>query len=115
LLLGGLAVLCGVLGLPRRSWRNGVLTAASLASLALMSGTTALYLCRDEAARGIVLSATAGVRLSPFDHAEVLGNPGAGRGVRLGTARGAFHYVEVPGTPLCGWMADTEVAAIIPR
>ena len=114
LLLGGLAGLCGVLGLPRRGWRNGALTAAALASLALMTGATALYLRGDEAALGIVLSATAGVRLSPFDKAEVLGSPGAGRSVRLGATSGAFHYVEVPGTSLRGWMADTEVTAIFP-
>ena len=114
LLLGGLAVLFGVLGLPRRGWRNGALTAASFAILALMTGATALYLRRDEAALGIVLSATTGVRLSPFDKAEVLGSPGAGRSVRLGATSGAFRYVEVPRTSLRGWMTDTEVVPIIP-
>jgi len=114
LFLGGLAVLSGALGLPRRSWCPAVIIAASLAGLALVCGAGALYLRRDEAARGIVLNAKAGVRLSPFDQAEVLGTPGAGHSVRLGAANGPFHYVEVPGTSLCGWMADSEVAAITP-
>jgi len=114
LFLGGLAVLCGVLGLPRRGWRPAGVAATSLAGLVLVSGSGALYLRRDEAGHGIVLTAKAAVRLSPFDQAEVLGTPGAGHSVRLGATNGAFHYVEVPGTKLCGWMADTEVAAITP-
>ena len=113
LALGGLAVVCGVLALPRR-WRQTALAAAVVAGLALAMGATALYMRRTEATRGIVLSATAAVRLSPFDNAETLGTPGAGRSVRLGATNGCFHYVEVPGTNLRGWMADTDVAAITP-
>ena len=114
LVLGALAVLCGALPLPRRWLRQTALVAAVLAGLGVASGATALYLLRAEATRGIVLSATASVRLSPFANAEALGTPGAGRSVCLGAPSGVFHYVEVPGTGLRGWMADTEVAAITP-
>jgi len=113
LFLGALAILGGALGLPRRGWRPATMAAAILAGLALVSGASSLYLRRDETNRGIVLSAVAAVRLSPFDKAEVLGNPGAGRCVYLGASNGTFRYVEVPGTNLRGWMADTEVSAII--
>ncbi|MEI6607739.1 MAG: tetratricopeptide repeat protein [Verrucomicrobiota bacterium] len=114
LFLGGLAVLSGTLGLPHRGWRLATIAAATLTGLALVSGAAALYQRRNEASHGIVLSAKAAVRLSPFDQAEVLGTPGAGHSVRLGATNGSFRYVEVPGTNLCGWMSDTEVAAITP-
>ena len=115
LILGALAVLCGALRLPARWLRQAALAVAVLAGLGLVSGASALYLLRAEATRGIVLSATASVRLSPFAKAEGLGAPGAGRSVQLGVGSGAFHYVEVPGTNLRGWMADSEVAAITPE
>jgi len=114
LILGGLAVLCGALGLRCGGWRWAVISAATLAGLALVSGAGALYLRRDEASYGIVLTAKAAVRLSPFEQAEVLGTPGAGHSVQLGTSNGGFHFVEVLGLDLRGWMADAEVAAITP-
>lgn len=114
LVLGSLGVLCGAVRLPRRGLRQAASATAVLAGLALTLGTTALYLRRAEASRGIVLAATAAVRLSPFDQAEVLGTPGAGRAVHLGARNGGFRYVEVTGANLRGWMADNEVAAITP-
>lgn len=112
--LGGLALVCGVVPLPRRWLRQLVLTAAGLACLTLTSGATALYLRRAEASRGIVLSENATVRLSPFENAETLGTPGPGRLVHMRRTSGNFHYIEVPGTKLCGWMANSDVAAITP-
>ena len=95
LALGGLCVLCGGVRLPRRWLRQCALATAVLAGLTLAGGATALYLRRAETTCGIVLSATASVRLSPFDKAEALGTPGAGRSVRLGAPNGSFHYVEI--------------------
>ena len=103
-------------------WRNclaaGILVSAGLAGLAgflIIAGSTALYLRRGEAARGIVLSEGATVRLSPFEKAEALGTPGPGRSVRLGAKNGGFQYIEVPGATLKGWLAEKDVAAIYPQ
>jgi hypothetical protein len=63
----------------------------------------------------VVLSADAVVRLSPFEKAESLGTPGAGRIVRLGARSGDFQYIEVPGASLSGWLANKDVAAIAPE
>jgi tetratricopeptide (TPR) repeat protein len=111
LFLGCLAVVCGAVKLPRR-W---VVGPACLAGVCIIAGATALYLQRVETGRGVVLSADAAVRLSPFEKAESLGTPGAGRIVRLGAGSGDFQYIEVPGASLSGWMAGGDVAAIAPE
>ena len=113
LFLGGLAIVCGAVKLPRRG-RTFAMISASLAGLAIAAGATALRLRRAETSRGIVLSDHATVRLSPFENAEALGTPGPGRIVRLGAKSGAFHYAEVPATNLHGWLAAKDVAAIAP-
>jgi len=114
LFLGGLALTCGVVSLPRRWMRQLAMVCAGFAGLAIAAGSTALYLRRGEAGRGIVLSENAAVRLSPFEKAEALGTAGPGRVVYLGAKSGGFQYVEVPGTNLHGWLADKDVAAIAP-
>jgi hypothetical protein len=108
LFLGGLAVAAGAVRLPRR----GLLISACAAGLLLATASAALYLRRGEAARGIVLSEGATVRLSPFEKAESLGTPGPGRMVRLGAKNGDYQYIEVPGANLKGWLASRDVAAI---
>ncbi|MEY4569688.1 MAG: hypothetical protein RLZZ398_1127 [Verrucomicrobiota bacterium] len=111
LFLGALAVACGAVKLPRQ-W---VLSAAGLAGICIITGAFALYLRRAETGRSVILSSDAAVRLSPFEKAESLGSPGAGRIVRLGAASGDFHYIEVPGTSLSGWLAGKDVAPIAPE
>lgn len=111
LFLGVLAVAAGAVKLPRRL----VLAGASLAGIAIAAGGTALYLRRAETGRGIVLSESATVRLSPFEKAESLGTPGPGRSVRLGAKSGDFQFIEVPGATLKGWLASKDVAAITPE
>lgn len=108
--LGVLAVVAGVVKLPRRSL---VISTSAMGLIIAISGT-ALYLRRGEAVRGIVLSETAAVRLSPFEKAESLGAPGAGSVVELGAQSGKFRYVEIPDSGLSGWLADGDVAAISP-
>lgn len=115
LVLGSLALLGGVLRLPRKGARQAAAVVAGLATLALLVGGGALYLRRAEANRGIVLTAAAAVRLSPFAQAEALGTPGPGRLGQLGVRQGDFYYIEIPGANLRGWMASTDVAAITPQ
>ena len=103
-------LVCGAVKLSRR----GALVAASSAALIIAASSAALFLRRGEAARGIVLSESATVRLSPFEKAESLGTPGPGRIVRLGAKSGDFQYIEVPGVSLQGWLASKDVAAILP-
>jgi len=114
LFLGGLALVRGAVSMPRRWLRQACIVAAVVAGIVIVWGAAALHVRRAEANRGIVLTATASVRLSPFASAESLGTPGPGRNVQLGQQSGHFIYVTVPGTKLCGWMADTDVAAITP-
>jgi tetratricopeptide (TPR) repeat protein len=108
LFLGLLAVVGGVVRLPRR----GVMISTSVAVLLIATAGSALYLRRGEAVRGIVLSEGATVRLSPFEKAESLGTPSPGRIVRLGAKNGDFQYIEIPGANLEGWLASKDVAAI---
>jgi len=111
LFIGVIALVSGALRLPRW-WRRQAIAGAVVAGLLIVAGASALYLRRAEAAYGVVLSAGASVRLSPFEKAESLGTPGPGRGVQLGSKSGDFIYVEVAGTKLSGWMANTDVAAV---
>lgn len=88
---------------------------AVLAGLAIAAGSSALWLRRGEGSRGIVLTENASVRLSPFATAEALGTAMPGRVVRLGKSSGDFRYIEVPGTSLQGWLAQADVAPILPE
>jgi tetratricopeptide (TPR) repeat protein len=115
LFLGGLAVLGGVAGMPRRGHRQAALTATAAAILAIIAGAAALYHRRDESSRAIVLTEDAVVRLSPFDKAETLGSPGLGRTVHIRGHSGGFHFIEVPGTNLRGWLPAKDVAAVTPE
>lgn len=114
LFLGGLALAFGAVRLPGR-FRGFAMVSAGTAVLAIIAGSTALYLRRGESGRGIVLSENATVRLSPFEKAESLGTPGPGKSVRLGAKNGDFQYVEVPGANLHGWLAGKDVAAVVPE
>ncbi len=112
LFLGVLALVGGAVKLPQRL-RVAAMVSVSVAGLAMVAGAAALYLRRDEARRGIILTENATVRLSPFEKAESLGTPGPGRSVQLGATSGEFHYAEVTGTNLKGWLAAKDVAAVV--
>lgn len=116
-LVAGGALILGVLAIASvgKFPRRGLLVVAGLAGVIIIAGSTALYLRRGEAGRGIVVSSEATVRLSPFEKAESLGTPGQGRMVRLGAKSGDFQYIEVPGASLRGWLAGKDVAAIMPQ
>lgn len=114
ILLGGLGLVCGVARV-RRGWMSRVMgVSIVLVSLVILAGSAALYLRRSEAARGVILTADAVLRLSPFKTAESVATPGPGRTVLLGEKIGDFRFIEIPGTKLEGWLADKDVAAVIP-
>lgn len=112
LLLGGLAVLRGGWRLGKRWMVVGTRATAGLAVVCILAGAGALYLRHGERNRGIVLTDNAVVRLSPFEKAESLGTAGSGRIVHLHETKDGFHYVQVPGTELRGWMSAKDVGAI---
>lgn len=112
LFLGGLALLCGCVRVRRRRMMLGVRISSGLAVFSIVVGAIALYLRRDEVSRGVVLTESAVVRLSPFEKAESLGTPGPGHIVRILESKDGFYFVEVPGTGLRGWMSDKDVSAI---
>jgi len=115
ILLGGLALVCGVVRV-RRVWMSRVMViSAVLATLVMLASSAALHLRRDETARGVIVAADAVLRLSPFETAEALGTPGPGRTVRIGERSGDFRFIEIPGTNLQGWLAEKDVAAVIPQ
>jgi tetratricopeptide (TPR) repeat protein len=112
LVLGGLTLLCGCVRMRRRWVIVGMRISAGFAVLLIVGGAIALVLRRDEANRGIVLNESAVVRLSPFEKAESLGAPGQGQIVRIFETKDGFHFIEVSGTKLRGWISDKEVSAI---
>ena len=114
LYLGACGLVFGFIRLPRGGMRQALIAFACMAVLAIISGSIALHLRRDEAIRGVVLTENATVRLSPFDAAESLGTPGPGKFVYLRGTNGGFRYIEVPGSNLRGWLANKDVAALIP-
>lgn len=115
ILLGGLGLWCGLVKV-RRGWVARVTAgSAVLALLVILAGSAALHLRRGEAARGVILSADAVLRLSPFATAEAVAAPGPGRTVLLGEQSGGFRFLEIPGTNLQGWLAETDVAPVIPQ
>ncbi len=114
LTVGIVAFISGAMGLKPAS-RKVAWTAAGAAFLLALAAGGVLWLRRGETDRGIILTEKATVRLSPFENAESLGTPGQGRTVILGKTSGGFHYVSVPGTSLQGWLADKDVAPILPR
>ena len=113
MIIGTLAFLFGALDLPQRRLRQMALTATCLAGLVIVIGSVALYLRRDEANRGVVLSQNAAVRLSPFDHADPLGYLAPGHFVQLGQKSGNFFHIEVPASSLRGWLSSKDVAALV--
>ena len=113
--IGALSVVCGVVRISSPGTLRLIFGSIAFAGLLLLAGATALILRRDESARGIVLSKDAAVHLSPFEKAENIGTPGAGRIVRMGEKSGDYFYINVPGTELHGWMSGKDVAMIIPQ
>ena len=110
--LGVLSLVGGMMSFQRRGLRKPAIACGILAGMAIAAGSTALYLRKDEAKRGIILSGETAVRLSPFENAESVGTASAGRVVRLGERKGDFHYIEASGSNLRGWVASADVAAI---
>lgn len=108
----GVCVFIATVFRPGRSTRQALGVISVLALLAGAGGATALWLRRDEAARGIVLTPNAAVRLSPFADADSVGTAGVGHSVRLLESRAGFRYIEIPNASLKGWISATDVAAI---
>jgi len=111
--LGCIVLLRGAVEFKDRWMRQLGGALSILAVIGIAFGAAVLYLRQGEATRGIVLSENATVRLSPFEKAEALGTSVPGRVVHLGGKSGEFHYVEVPGTNLKGWLASSDVARIV--
>jgi hypothetical protein len=121
-LVAGGALFLGVFSLgrglaewPVRWTRQLGAALAVAAGLGIVAGSAALWMRRGDAMRGIVLTESASVKLSPFGKAEALGTAMPGRVVRLGDSSGDYRYIEVPGTALKGWLSKADVAAISPE
>lgn len=115
LFIGVLTVICGAERPGNRRIRKTALATSGVAILLIGIGVTALYLRRNETRRGIILTDSAAVHLSPFEKAESLGTPGPGKTIHMGEKHGDFHYIEVPNTNLHGWLAGKEAEAIAPN
>ncbi len=113
--IGVLSVAAGVVRISNPMTRRLAWGSIVLSGFLIATGATALALRRDEAARGIVLSKDVPILLSPFEKAETVGTPGAGRIVKMGVKNGGYFHVEVPGTELRGWMLETDVAGIVSK
>ncbi len=112
LFLGTLSLARGAVRPPTQGLRRAVTVAVCGALVLLAVSGSTLWLRRGEAVRGVILADEAAVRLSPFATAESLETPGAGRMVRLGEGKNGYYQVEVVGTKLEGWMAESEVGRV---
>lgn len=113
--IGVFSLLFGLVKGGNKISRRLAASSMVVAGLLIIGGGTVLVLRRDEGARGIVLTKDAAVHLSPFEKAESIGNPGAGRIVQMGVQTGGYIYVDVPSTDLHGWMDGKEVEEIVKR
>ena len=114
LFIGGIVFVGGVMK-PSPRMRVFAWVASGVAALGICAGAGVLYLRHDESRLGIVLAENAKVLLSPFEKAESLGTPGQGRRVMVGAKSGDFHYIEVPGANLRGWLASKDVGMVMPH
>lgn len=112
--IGAVILIRGVFSFSKRWIPRAMSVSIGLAVLGASIGGTALWMRKGEDVKGIIVSPTATVRLSPFESAGPVGTPSQGNVVRMGAKTGRYHYVEVPGTPLKGWLSEGEVEAIIP-
>ena len=113
--LGAISVFGGALRMICPATRRAMIGSTIIAGVFIAAGVTALFLRRHEDTRGIVLSKDAAVHLSPFEKAEAIGTPGAGRIVWMGEKNGGYFYISVPGTELHGWMAEKDVEMIVKK
>ncbi|MBK1884193.1 tetratricopeptide repeat protein [Luteolibacter pohnpeiensis] len=68
-----------------------------------------------ESTRAIVLAKPATVRISPFETAGDRGTIAEGREVALGKQSHGYYWVSVDQGSLQGWVANQEIAPVIPR
>jgi tetratricopeptide (TPR) repeat protein len=111
LAIGALTMVGGVIRLPLHWTRRAV--GLSLFCIALSA--SALYLRRAESTRGVVLSETTAIRISPFEQAESIATLSPGQIIQIGAQQSGFHYVESPNSGLHGWVADRDFSAVIPH
>lgn len=110
-ILGLLFLVNGIVRLPRRL----LVSITLVAGLVLLTSASLLYLRRGEASDGIILTDQASILLSPFENAESIGSASPGRRVIMGQKKGGFHYVEIPGGSLRGWVSNRDVSPVIPE
>ncbi len=113
--LAGVAALAwGILGM-RRAWLKQTLIAALAAGLLLGPlGGFAVWHRRGETALGIIIADKPALRLSPVAAAEPAGPVFPGRTVELGRRVPGWVHITVRGSTLSGWLAENEVAALLP-
>lgn len=68
----------------------------------------------EESDRGIVIGKPATVRISPFETADARGSLSQGREVHLGEKSGGYLWISADGGSQEGWVAEDEVAPLIP-
>ncbi|MCX8495350.1 MAG: tetratricopeptide repeat protein [Akkermansiaceae bacterium] len=111
LTIGALTMVGGIIRLPLHWTRRAV--GLSLFCIALSA--SALYLRRAESTRGVVISETTAIRISPFEQAESISTLRPGQIIQIGAQQSGFHYVESPSSGPHGWVADRDFSAVIPH
>ena len=89
------------------------LTAANLTILAL--AFAGIGSKSDEHKRGIVIGKPATIRISPFEKSDGRGTLAEGREVSLGQQKNGYLWITADGGTQEGWVAESEVAAVIPK
>jgi hypothetical protein len=91
----------------------GAFAALDLAFLAL--AITGLITTQNNQPRGIIVTESATVRISPFQKANDRGTLAEGREVTLGKEHGSYFWITSADGSLEGWIAKDEIAPLIPR
>jgi hypothetical protein len=109
-IFGLLFLLNGIVRLPRRLLISITIPSAII----LLTSSSLLHLRRGESRDGIILADQVNILLSPFENAQSIGSTSPGRRVIMGQKQGGFHYVEIPGGSLRGWVSSRDVSPVIP-
>ena len=113
-LAGAAALAWGIFGMRGAGLKQTLIAALAAGLLLGPLGGMAVWHRRGETALGIIIADQPALRLSPFVAADSAGPVFPGRTVELGRRVPGWVHVTVRGSTQSGWLAENEVAALLP-